>query len=233
VLEEQKRVSEQDAAAVRASLETKITELQEGAAQRDSQIAALKDDVDRKDKLGMEQAQQLGELRVRLENLEAGSHEKLTARAQELETAKREREEMQARLTERLQQREAALAQKDAVLEQLGKEVQVAREEKDALTKKLGERLAERERTITEMDERYASMQIEKIQVEERLRVMLEERARLERLMAPEPEANDTPSLPAQAVANASVSSDVHEEESIPIADSNESALLGSSKKAV
>ena len=190
----------------------------------------MKDDVDRKDKVGMEQAQQLGELRVRLENLEAGSNEKLNARAQELESSKREREEMQARLTERLQQREAALVQKDAVLEQLSKEVQVAREERDALTKKLGERLAEREKTIAEMDERYASMQVEKIQIEERLRVMLEERARLERLMAPEAEANDSPP-PSQAAATASDTS--HDEESIPIADSNESALMGGSKKAV
>jgi CheY-like chemotaxis protein len=273
LLGEAKAQAEQEFEETRSALEKKLAEYEDRMAQQDTQLAALRDDVARKEKNEMEQATFIGELKMRLESTEAlakerveaarrereevearlvandaAATERLAERTAELDAVKKEREEVQTRLAARIQEKETIISQKDAVFEQLSKEVQLAREEKDALTKRLSDRLIDREKTIDQLSERAEALQIEKIQIEERLKAMLDERARLERLMNENndpAEATETtkitpaPPDPAQATTEPLAASPPagHEdaphdqEESIPIADSDESALLGSSKK--
>jgi len=187
-------------------------------------IATLRSDLEIKTKSELELATQLGDLRARLEGSESQAAETSKNLTTELEAARAERLGIQQRLSDRLGEREQMLAQKDQTLAELMRELQAAREERDTVTQRLGERLRDRETTIAALEKSFADMRIEKVQVEERLRVLNEERARIERSLA----MDDLPTGPAKPAANVSVLQEAPmppEEESIPVADSDESAL--------
>ncbi len=219
-------------------------ELAEARRHSEALVTALKGELAEKAQREVELATQLGDLRARLEKTDA---------------VKTELEDLKQRLGQKLSERETALAQKDQTVADLSRELQVAREERDALTQRLSERLKEREATIAtlekslqEKDNAFSALRIEHAQIDERLRVLNEERARIERSLAlddppaPPPSIDDdesipvassdeAPAAPVAATAEmkpAAKTGSSGDEESIPIADSDESVLFGGGKKA-
>lgn len=170
------------------------TGLTERTAERDRLLVELGEaraENTRQEQTGIDQATQLGELRVRTETLttqlseaKAQASAEIEALKAELAAARAELTGTEQRLGGRLSQREESLVQKDSVIEKLTREVSIAREEKDQVVARLSERLKEREATIAEQDKRLSATTSEKLQVETKLKVLLEERARLERSLA-------------------------------------------------